>query len=178
MASAAAFPLSTAFSTPAPRQKSPQAASSALSAVRQGLPNGLAGKALPHLCTCTKAGSCNRPCSATSSGASVRCRAANMGGTILASSSGVCGGREPSVLRCIKDSLNAGVARATTDWMPSARPRPCADRCAIHTDQIECATLLPAVPGWVERASCLVTSPTLTPPTSVLHYTHRLGVVT
>jgi hypothetical protein len=52
MASAAAFPLKTAFSTPAPRQKSPQAASSALSAVKHGLPKGLAGSALPHLCTC------------------------------------------------------------------------------------------------------------------------------
>jgi len=40
MASAAALPLNTAFSTPAPRQKSPHAASNALSAVRQGLPKG------------------------------------------------------------------------------------------------------------------------------------------
>jgi hypothetical protein len=52
MASAAACPLSTAFSMPAPKQKSPQAASCAVSALRQGLPKGLAGNAAPQRCTC------------------------------------------------------------------------------------------------------------------------------
>jgi len=42
-ACAAAFALSTAFSTPAPVQKSPQAASLAWSALRQGVPRGWAG---------------------------------------------------------------------------------------------------------------------------------------
>lgn len=47
--SAAALPLMTAPSTPLPKQKSPQAASLAPSALKQVLPIGLPGKALPHL---------------------------------------------------------------------------------------------------------------------------------
>lgn len=80
---------------------------------------------MPVVRTCTNAGSCRRPWSSTSSGPRTCCSAANMGGTILASSSGVWGGSEPSALRCISDSLKAGVASATTVWMPSARWRPC-----------------------------------------------------